>query len=80
MEEATRGSLGTYWHGGLNSRRDPEQLDTAYHGHPVFVYGGGGSGGVQIEVGQATYPCCHPYKSKPHDKSQCLIACARVLI
>lgn len=56
MEEATRGSLGTYWHGGLNSRRDPEQLDTAYHGHPVFVYGGGGSGGVQIEVGQARPP------------------------
>lgn len=44
VEEATRGSLGTYWHGSLNSRRDLEQSDTAYDGHPVCVYGGGGGG------------------------------------
>lgn len=35
---------------------------------------------VQAEVDQDAYPCCHPYRSEPHDKTQCLPACAQVLM
>lgn len=43
--------------------------------------GGGGAGsGMQVDVGQAAHPCRRPYGSKPHDRSQCLIACVRVLM
>ena len=74
--------MGPVSMGVLAAKETPsgQTLDSACDSHRVCVCMYVLGADVQVEVDQDAYPRCHSYRSKPHDKTQCLPACARVLL